>query len=188
MELIPALFIRQLPDISTLGHTYLAEGWSFWLLHIAPYALDGILPVEYYNHLMDLVAITRRAMSYNLTEEEVLTMFQDKCTNWVMDYERLYYQYKEERTSACTATIHAIIHLPTELWNCGPAWAHWAFVMEREVQWCKSQIRDSRKEPFAHLMRKELHREQIRTIMLCKRVGHSKAGQRRQGWSQRNDV
>ena len=79
---------------------------------------------------------------------------------------RLYYQYKEERTSACTATIHAIIHLPTDLWNCGPAWAHWAFVMEREVQWCKSQIRDSQKEPFAHLMRKVLHREQIHTIML----------------------
>ena len=38
--------------------------------------------------------------------------------------------------------------------------------MEREIQWCKSQIRDSRKEPFAHLTRKELHREQIRTIML----------------------
>ena len=29
-----------------------------------------------------------------------------------------------------TATTHAIIHLPTDLWNCGPAWAHWAFVME----------------------------------------------------------
>ena len=166
MELIPGSFIRQLPDISTLGHTYLAEGWSFWLLHLAPYALDGILPVEYYDHLMDLVAITRRAMSYDLTEEEVLTTFQDKCTGWVTDYERLYYQYKEERTSACTATVHAIIHLPTDLWNCGPAWAHWAFVMEREVQWCKAQIRDSRKEPFAHLSRKELHREQIRTIML----------------------
>lgn len=38
--------------------------------------------------------------------------------------------------------------------------------MEREVQWCKAQIKDSRKEPFAHLTRKELHREQIRTIML----------------------
>ena len=38
--------------------------------------------------------------------------------------------------------------------------------MEREVQWCKSQIRDSQKEPFAHLMRKELHQEQIHTIML----------------------
>ena len=79
---------------------------------------------------------------------------------------RLYYQYKEERTSACTATIHAIIHLPTEIWNCGPAWVHWAFVMEREVQWCKAQVRNSRKEPFAHLTRKELHREQIRTITL----------------------
>ena len=166
MELIPASFVRQLPDISTLGHTYLAEGWSFWLLHIAPYALDGILPVEYYDHVMDLVAITQRAMSYDLTEEEALTTFQDKCTSWVTDYERLYYQYKEERTSACTATVHAIIHLPTDLWNCGPAWVHWAFVMEREVQWCKSQVRDSRKEPFAHLTRKELHREQIRTIML----------------------
>jgi len=87
MELIPALFIHQLPDISTLGHTYLAEGWSFWLLHIAPYALDGILLVEYYNHLMDLTVITQQAMSYDLTEEEVLTMFQDKCTNWVIDYE-----------------------------------------------------------------------------------------------------
>ena len=167
MELIPASFIRQLPDISTLGHTYLAEGWSFWLLHIAPFALDGILPAVYYNHVMDLVAITQRAISFDLTEEEVLTMFQNKCTNWVMDYERLHYQYKEERTSACTATVHAIIHLPTDLWNCGPAWVHWAFVMEREVQWCKAQVRDSRKEPFAHLMRKELHREQIRTIMLC---------------------
>jgi len=59
-----------------------------------------------------------------------------------------------------------IIHLPTDLWNCGPAWAHWAFVMEREVQWCKSQIKDSQKGPFAHLMRKELHREQIQTIIL----------------------
>ena len=38
--------------------------------------------------------------------------------------------------------------------------------MEREVQWCESQIKDSRKEPFDHLMRKGLHREQIRTIML----------------------
>ena len=87
MELIPASCIRQLPDISTLGHTYLAEGWSFWLLHIAPYALDRILPVKYYDHLMDLIAITRRAMSYDLTEEEALSTFQDKCTNWVMDYE-----------------------------------------------------------------------------------------------------
>jgi hypothetical protein len=42
-----------------LGHTYLAEGWSFWLLHIAPYALDRVLPVEYYTHLLDLVAIMK---------------------------------------------------------------------------------------------------------------------------------
>ena len=59
MELIPGSFIHQLPDISMLGHTYLAEGWSFWLLHIAPYVLDGILPVEYYEHLMDLVSIAQ---------------------------------------------------------------------------------------------------------------------------------
>lgn len=166
MELIPASFIRQLPDISTLGHTYLAEGWSFWLLHIAPYALDRILPLEYYNHFMQLVSITRRAMSYDLTEEETITTLQAKCTTWVKDYERLYYQYKEERTAACTATIHAIIHIPTDLWNCGPAWVHWAFVMEREIQWYKGQIRDSCKEPFAHLGRKILHREQIPTIAL----------------------
>ena len=41
MELIPVSFICQLPDILTMGHTYLTEGWSFWLLHIAPYALDS---------------------------------------------------------------------------------------------------------------------------------------------------
>jgi hypothetical protein len=88
MELIPASFIRQLPDILTLGHTYLAEGWNFWLLHIAPYALDGILPVVYYDHIMDLVSITQLAMSYDLTEEEVLTGLQDKCMKWVTDYKR----------------------------------------------------------------------------------------------------
>lgn len=67
--------------------TYLAEGWSFWLLLIAPYALDGILPDEYYNHLMDLIAITQHTISFDLTEEEVLSTFQDRCTGWVMDYE-----------------------------------------------------------------------------------------------------
>jgi len=51
-----------------------------------------------------------------------------------------------------------------ELWPC---MGTLAFVMEREVQWCKSQIRDSQKEPFAHLMCKELHCEQIHIIMLC---------------------
>ena len=38
--------------------------------------------------------------------------------------------------------------------------------MEQEVQWCKTQVRDSQKEPFAHLTCKVLHCKQIRTIML----------------------
>ena len=167
MELIPASFIHQFPDIQTLGHTYLAEGWCFWCLHLAPYALDGILPVKYYDHLMDLVVITWQAMSFNWQRKKLSLHFKTSCMKWVTDYEWLYYQYKEEQTSACTATIHTTIHLPTNLWNCGPAWVHWEFVMEGEVQWCKSQIRDSWKEPFVHLMCKELCCEQICTIRLC---------------------
>jgi len=88
MGFIPAYFIRQLPNIATLGHTYLAEGWCFWLLHIAPYALEGVLPPEYYTHLLDLISIVRQAISFTLTEIEVLTTFQQQCAKWVEDYEQ----------------------------------------------------------------------------------------------------
>ena len=63
-------------------------------------------------------------------------------------------------------TVHTIIHLLADIWNCGPAWVHWVFMMEQEVQWCKTQVRDSQKEPFAHLTCKVLHHEQIQTITL----------------------
>ena len=83
MELIPVLFICQLPDILTMGHMYLAEGWSFWLLHIAPYALDSILPLKYYDHIMDPVAITWQAIHMIWQRKRFLWCFKTSArTGW----------------------------------------------------------------------------------------------------------
>jgi hypothetical protein len=52
------------------------------------------------------------------------------CANFWL-FNRLYYQYQEDRLPTCPLTIHALLHLPDYIRRAGPLWASWAFVMER---------------------------------------------------------
>jgi hypothetical protein len=44
---------------------------------------------------------------------------------------RYYFQHDINRLSTCTLTIHALLHIPEDIRNCGPVWTYWCFVMER---------------------------------------------------------
>ena len=85
---MPSEFSRSLPDIADKGVGMTAEGWIFWFTALAPYALDGILNNEYYDHAMDLVNIIRTCMKYEISREEVEGPLRRSCQNWVEDFER----------------------------------------------------------------------------------------------------
>jgi hypothetical protein len=58
-RLIPAAFIRPLPNIQTGRHLYCAEAWSFWFIYVGPIVLRGRLAKRCYEHFLELVSIIK---------------------------------------------------------------------------------------------------------------------------------
>lgn len=65
--LLPAAFIRPLPNIESNPRLYCAESWSFWLVHVGPVVLRGRLPKKYYDHYLELVSIIKCLLELNNT-------------------------------------------------------------------------------------------------------------------------
>lgn len=63
---------------------------------------------------------------------------------------RYYYQYSPNRLSTCLLTIHALLHVADSIEAVGPAWAYWAFPMERFCGRLQRCIK-SRRFPFANI-------------------------------------
>jgi len=56
----------------------------------------------------------------------------------------MYYQYSPDRLSACTVTIHALLHIADSIEAAGPMWAYWAFPTERHCGSLVPAIRSCR--------------------------------------------
>ncbi|CAE6478594.1 unnamed protein product, partial [Rhizoctonia solani] len=72
---------------------------------------------------------------------------------WVTKYEKLYFQFKAERLSVCTSTVHALLHVADGIEAMGPVWCYWAYPMERYCGSLLPAIR-SRRHPFANIDRR----------------------------------
>jgi len=88
MKYIPSTFVRRLLNLANSCSSYTAEGWSFWMIHLAPILLKEVLPDPYYTHFIDLVRLTKMAMQYSIPEQTVLRDFSLACSKWVTEYER----------------------------------------------------------------------------------------------------
>ena len=69
---------------------------------------------------------------------------------------RYYYQYHEERLSACTLTIHGLLHLADGIQECGPVWTMWTFYMERFCGMLQRSLL-SHVQPWSNLNKSLLH-------------------------------
>lgn len=69
---------------------------------------------------------------------------------------RYYYQYREDRLSVCTLTVHGLLHIADDIRFCGPIWTTWTFHMER---YCGMLQRGhtSRSHPWSNLNKRILH-------------------------------
>src|SRR5258708_19460990 len=58
---IPAAFGQRTLNIYTEAHVFMAEDWSFWLIHLAPLVLKGHFRCpKYYKHFMKFNMILDR--------------------------------------------------------------------------------------------------------------------------------
>ncbi|KAJ7450205.1 hypothetical protein FB451DRAFT_1146475 [Mycena latifolia] len=104
---IPADFVRVLGN----GPTYFtAESWCFWIVYLAPILLEGRFSnPKYHAHLCQYSDIVKRAIGFEITYDEIDEL-QENIIDWVKKYEEYYYQYDEERLSACPLTVHVLQH------------------------------------------------------------------------------
>jgi len=71
-------------------------------------------------------------------------------------WNRYYYQYRENRLSACPLTIHGLLHIADNIRFCGPVWTAWTFYLERYCGFL-SQGLHSKRQPWSNLNKRVLH-------------------------------
>ncbi|KAG8712385.1 hypothetical protein FRC09_019938 [Ceratobasidium sp. 395] len=111
-------------------HLYKAEAYAFWFIYLAPILLHGKLNRVYYRHFLDMREIVLWCLQLEISNAEV-DRLEQKVKTWVQDYERLYYQYREDHLPMCVLMIHALLHMTFYIRRTGPLTGTWSFVMER---------------------------------------------------------
>ncbi|KAF5319954.1 hypothetical protein D9611_011078 [Ephemerocybe angulata] len=136
---------------------------SFWAVHLGPIYLETAFPNdEFYDHFVALVKLINICLQFEITRDEV-DEIRNGFTSWVTEYERLYYQYEEDRLAACPLTIHSLLHVADGIEDMGPVWTNWAFPTERFCGKLGRTIK-SRRFPFANLDNQVLVRAQLQAI------------------------
>ncbi|KAJ3525650.1 hypothetical protein NMY22_g10485 [Coprinellus aureogranulatus] len=140
-----------------------ADMLSFWVLFLGPIYLERAFDNrEFYQHFIRLVKLVNLCLQFEITREQIQEI-REGFAAWVVEYERLYYQYKDERISACPLTIHALLHIADGIEFMGPVWVYWAFGMERYCGKLARMIK-SRRFPFANLDNQVLTQSQLQCI------------------------
>ncbi|RXW22118.1 hypothetical protein EST38_g3746 [Candolleomyces aberdarensis] len=147
---IPSAFAASPANIADEKASSTADMWSFWLQYLGPVLLSRKFrrPI-YFQHFIELVKLVRICLQFELTAED-LQILRDGFPNWVLQYEKLYYQFKPECLPLCPLTIHAVLHIPDNIVETGPVWTSWAFPTERFCGRLLPAIRSWR-HPFANL-------------------------------------
>ncbi|CAE7185763.1 unnamed protein product [Rhizoctonia solani] len=160
--LLPASYIRPLPNIATSWGLYTAESWSFWIIYIGPVVLRGRLAQKYYDHYLELVSILKCLLSLKNTVARIEQLRED-IIHYVETFEELYYKYDYERLGVCRLTLHSLLHVADDVLRCGPVWVAWSFSIERycrEIVGCaKSKV-----VPYVSINRHILQMSQLAAV------------------------
>ena len=164
VKIIPAAFVRSIPNIDTDFNSYTAEDNAFWLTWLAPYLLSGRLPEPYYSHLLAFVKIVKVCTGFGMTKEELSDLSTD-LAEWRLNYEDHYFQHNPKRLCVMPLAGHALDHLSDDILNAGPPPALWEFVTERSMGEVARSI-TSRIYPFSQLANTLIQREQLKVVRM----------------------
>jgi len=129
-KLIPASYGRAPRSIHKYSGSWKAEEWCSFLLYYSPVLLLNALPMDLYKHYMKLVLAIEIAIHYEISHRDIEKV-KRLLSQFVTDYERLYYRYERKRLCLCLPTTHLLLHLGESLEHCGPAWVYWQYYCER---------------------------------------------------------
>ena len=124
--------------------SYKAAEWKAWLLLLGTPLLDQRLDEIYVANFRDLSQFYFLSTQHKLMEADVLHIEQ-LSTQFVKDYETLYYRNEPDRLPVCTVNVHSLLHFGLYIRDLGPACYWWQFVMERYCGIVKPMARSKSK-------------------------------------------
>ena len=85
---IPSAFVRSLKNFVEDQSYFMAEGWGFWFIYLAPILLrDRFNEDVYYDHMCALVDIMKMCLQFTISSPEVDDL-ETRIIVWVKEYER----------------------------------------------------------------------------------------------------
>lgn len=145
---------------------YKATEYFLYLFGLGPALLRIVLPKQYWQHFCKLVhairIITQRWISQGQVREAHYYL-----TQFVEEYEHMYYQRRMDRLHFCRPCIHALLHAAPEITRVGPGAYLTQFTMERAIGDLGGDIRQP-SNIYGNLCRIALRQSQINALKtLC---------------------
>lgn len=161
---LPGSFDRPPRNIAEkINSGYKAWEWLLYLYGLAPALLFGILPEPYYSHFCKLVRAMRIIQQHRICKADLL-LAAELLRSYAHDFELLYYQRRVDHLHFCRQSIHALLHLASEVVRLGPPICSSQWTMERTIGNLGEEMRQP-SNPYQNLSQRGLLRCQVNALM-----------------------
>ncbi|KAH8087197.1 hypothetical protein BXZ70DRAFT_994729 [Cristinia sonorae] len=141
---------------------YKAWEYLLYIYGIAPAVIRGVLPQEHYQNFCSLVYAIRILQQRRITAEQLQDAHQH-LTQYVEDFERLYYQRRADRLHMVRQSVHLLTHLAPETVRVGPLALTSQWTMETVIGNLGSEIRQP-SHPFENLCERATIRTEVNAL------------------------
>ena len=164
---LPSSFDRPPRNIAEkLTSGYKAAEFLTYLYGLGPAILFGVLPMPYWRNLCKMIRGVRIIYRYKKKggiSSGDLAEAHKLLTEFVIEFEDLYYQRKVSRLHFVRQSIHGLVHLASETINTGPYPIKSQWPIERTIGILGGQIRQPSK-PYANLAQRAIRRCQVNAL------------------------
>ena len=132
------------------------------MFSLGPGIFLDVLPDIYWTHYCKLVASIRLLHQCVIATAQLLDAHK-LLTEFVEEFEEVYYQRKVERLHFCRQSVHALLHMAPEAVQVSPGAYYTQWTMERTIGNLGEEIKQP-SNPFANLSQRGIRRLQVNAL------------------------
>jgi hypothetical protein len=160
---LPSSFGRAPRDPSQkINSGYKAWEFLLYIYWLGPALLCHILPEKYWRNYCRLVRGMRLSKQFRQTPEDI-NESNRLLSQFVVDFENLYYQRNPDRLHFIRQSIHLLPHIPHETVRIGPLACYSQWAMETAIGNLGAEVR-SLVDPYANLANRAVLRAQTNCL------------------------
>ena len=140
------------------------KAWEFlaYIFRLGPGLLYQILPKKYWPHFCKLIMAVHILHQCQIHADQ-LVHAHSILIEFICDYEVLYYQQNPSRIHFCRPSLHALLHLATEVIRLGPLVYYTQWTMEHTIGNLGKEIKQPSK-PYVNLSQCGMRCSQVNAL------------------------